>query len=61
MRSRAPDRIGSSVLARAIYKVTPLSGGLRYSSRISDDHQRQLFTFSGILNKSKNLIKICIQ
>ena len=51
MRSRAPDRIGSSVLARAIYKVTPLSGGLRYSSRISDDHQRQLFTFSDRLRQ----------
>jgi hypothetical protein len=51
MRSRAPDRIGSSVLSRAIYKITPLSGGLRYSSRVADDQQRELFTFSDRLRQ----------
>ena len=46
MKSRAPDRIGSSILARGIFKMTPLSGGLRYTSRVTDDYQRELFTFS---------------
>ncbi|AXN54105.1 internal virion protein D [Pelagibacter phage HTVC109P] len=46
MKARAPDRIGSSILARAIYKITPLSGGLRYGSRVTDDAQRELFTLN---------------
>jgi len=46
MKSRAPDRIGSSILARGIFKITPLSGGLRYTSRVTDDYQRELFTFN---------------
>jgi len=46
MKARAPDNIGSSILARAIYKVTPLSGGLRYASRVQDDYERELFTFA---------------
>lgn len=44
--TRAPDRIGASVLARGIYKLTPLSGGLRYLSRIEEDAQKELFTLS---------------
>ena len=51
MKSRAPDRIGSSIIARAIYKITPLSGGLRYGSRVSDDQQRELFTFNDRLRQ----------
>jgi dsDNA-binding SOS-regulon protein len=46
MKSRAPDRIGSSILSRFIFKGTPLSGGLRYSNRVTDDYQRDLFTLS---------------
>jgi hypothetical protein len=46
MKSRAPDRIGSSLISRLIFKVTPLSGGLRYTSRVVDDYQRELFTFN---------------
>jgi len=46
MKSRAPDRIGSSLVSRLIFKVTPLSGGLRYTSRVVDDYQRELFTFN---------------
>lgn len=45
MKSRAPDRVGSSILARAIFKVTPLSGGLRYANRVSDEYERETFTF----------------
>lgn len=44
--TRAPDRIGASVLARGIYKLTPLSGGLRYLSRIEEDSQQELFTLN---------------
>jgi len=44
MKARAPDNIGSSILARAIFKITPLSGGLRYANRVSDDYSRELFT-----------------
>ncbi|WMM94968.1 internal virion protein D [Pelagibacter phage HTVC168P] len=51
MKSRAPDRIGSSIIARAIYKITPLSGGLRYGSRVSDEQQRELFTFNDRLRQ----------
>ena len=51
MRARAPERIGSSVLARGIYKITPLSGGLRYLSRIDEDVQKELFTFNDRLKQ----------
>jgi len=44
--TRAPDRVGSSVLARGIYKITPLSGALRYASRVEEDAQKELFTLS---------------
>ena len=44
--TRAPDRIGSSVLSRGIYKITPLSGALRYFSRVEEDAQKELFTLS---------------
>jgi len=43
---RSPDKVGASVLARAIYKITPLSGGLRYMSRIDEDYQKELFTLN---------------
>ena len=46
MKSRAPDRIGSSILARFMFKGVPLSGGLRYVNRVTDDYQRELFTLS---------------
>jgi hypothetical protein len=44
--TRAPDKVGASVLARTIYKITPLSGGLRYMSRIDEDYQKELFTLN---------------
>ena len=44
--TRSPDRIGASVLARALYKITPLSGSLRYMSRIDEDYQKELFTLN---------------
>ena len=43
---RSPDKVGASVLARAIYKITPLSGGLRYISRVDEDYQKELFTLN---------------
>ena len=44
--TRAPDRIGASVLARGIYKLIPLSGALRYATRVEQDAQQELFTLS---------------
>ena len=44
--TRSPDKVGASVLARALYKITPLSGGLRYMSRIDEDYQKELFTLN---------------
>ena len=44
--TRSPDRIGASVLARALYKITPLSGSLRYASRVDEDYQKELFTLN---------------
>jgi len=46
MKSRAPDRIGTSILARGIYKWFPLSGALRYFNRVDADVQYELFTMS---------------
>jgi len=45
-RTSSPERLGSSILARGIGKVTPLSGALRYASRISEDSQKELFTLN---------------
>ena len=44
--TRSPDKVSASVLARAVYKVMPLSGGLRYISRIDEDYQKELFTLN---------------
>lgn len=44
--TRSPDKVSASILARAFYKVTPLSGGLRYMSRIDEDYQKELFTLN---------------
>jgi len=44
--TRSPDKVGASVLARALYKITPLSGSLRYASRIEEDYQKELFTLN---------------
>jgi len=55
--TRSPDKVGASVLARAIYKITPLSGGLRYMSRVDEDYQKELFTLNDrllALNPFKN-------
>jgi hypothetical protein len=46
MKARAPDRIYSSIAARFVYKIAPLSGGVKYINRNTQDEQKQLFTFS---------------
>lgn len=51
MKSRSPDRIGSSVLARAIYKWFPLSGGLRYYNRVDSEYQQELLTLGDRLKQ----------
>jgi hypothetical protein len=51
MKSRAPDRVGTSMFARAIYKFFPLSGGLRYWTRVDEDYQKELFTLSDRLKQ----------
>ena len=45
-RSRAPDRVGTSIFARTLYKFFPLSGGLRYLSRVEMDEHKELLTLS---------------
>ena len=55
--TRSPDRIGASVLSRGVYKIFPLSGGLRYLSRVEEDAQKELFTLNDrllALNPLKN-------
>jgi len=57
MKSRNPEKLGDSVLARAIYKAVPLSGGLRYLSRVQQDEQKELYNFNDrmkALNPFKN-------
>ena len=51
MKSRAPDRIGTSILARGIYKWFPLSGGLRYINRVDAEYQKEMFTLSDRLKQ----------
>jgi len=51
MKSRAPDRLGTSILARGIYKWFPLSGGLRYINRVDAEYQQELFTLSDRLKQ----------
>ena len=46
MKARAPDRIYSSIAARFVYKLAPLSGGIKYINRVTQDEQKQLFTFT---------------
>ena len=41
---RDPGRMGSSFLARTLYKWVPLSGMLRYVNRINDEHEREVWT-----------------
>jgi hypothetical protein len=57
MQARNPEKLGESVLARAIFKVVPLSGGLRYASRVQQDEQKELYNFwdrLSTLNPFKN-------
>jgi len=51
MKSKAPDRIGTSIFARTLYKVFPLSGGLRYGTRVDADVQQELWTLSDRLKQ----------
>ena len=50
MKARAPDRVMSAVASRGFFKIVPLSGGLRYTSRIQDEWERDLFTLSDRLS-----------
>ena len=43
---RKPEYSAISVFSRALYKVMPLSGGLRYLDRINDDWEKDLWTFN---------------
>ena len=43
---RAPEYAAISAFSRAIYKVVPLSGGLRYIDRVNDDWEKQLWDFN---------------
>jgi len=51
MKSRAPDRVGTSILSRGIYKWFPLSGGLRYFTRVDEEYQKELFTLKDRLKQ----------
>lgn len=51
LRMRAPDRVFGSILARGIYKFTPLSGSLRYGNRINDEFQTDLYDFTDRLKR----------
>jgi hypothetical protein len=46
LRMRAPDRVFGSIVARGIYKFTPLSGSLRYANRVGDEFQTDLYDFT---------------
>ena len=56
MKSRAPNRIGTSILARTVYKWFPLSGGLRYWNRVDAEYQKELFTLNDRLKQLIPLI-----
>jgi hypothetical protein len=42
---QSAERTAGSVMARAIYKATPLSGFLRYNNRVWDDEAKELTSF----------------
>ena len=46
LNARKPEYVFSAALSRGLFKITPLSGGLRYSNRITDEWERELFTLS---------------
>ena len=46
MQSRNPEKLADSVLARAMFKIAPLSGGFRYLSRVTEDEQKELYNLS---------------
>jgi hypothetical protein len=43
---RKPEYSAISVFSRAIYKVMPLSGGLRYADRVNDEWEKDLWDFN---------------
>lgn len=45
MRMQSAERTAGSIMARAIYKATPLSGFLRYNNRVWDDEAKELTSF----------------
>ena len=46
VNARKPEYVFSAALSRGLFKITPLSGGLRYANRVGDEWERELFTFS---------------
>ena len=40
------DRFAGSVMARGIYKITPLSSGIRYKNRIKDSWEREVWNMT---------------
>ena len=46
VNARKPEYVFSAAFSRGLFKITPLSGGLRYSNRITDEWERELFTLS---------------
>ena len=43
---RKPEYSAISVFSRAIYKIMPLSGGLRYADRVNDEWEKDLWDFN---------------
>ena len=49
--SRKPEQRIEASLARGLYKVLPLSGGIRYVDRITDEYEKDLWSFSDRLQR----------
>ena len=45
MKSRGAEKEAGSQFAQFAFKLAPMSGGLRYASRISDNWEREMWTF----------------
>ena len=50
LHTRDMGRFYAAPLARGLFKVTPLSGGLRYTSRVNDDWEREVWNMSDKMN-----------
>jgi hypothetical protein len=45
MKSKSPERASSAVFAQFAFKAVPMSGGLRYTNRVKDEWERDIYTF----------------